>query len=156
MSQTDSTKSSLPSGLPDWIHNHLKLYREDPEKAHLWDASNAGGAGKVTTLLLTTTGRKSGEARTTPLIYQQYGDAYVIMGSKAGKPTHPLWYMNLEADPNCHIQVVHDHFDAVARVAEGEEREKLWSLMSAAYPLYNDYQKEAGERLIPVVVLEPK
>ena len=156
MSHTDSANSSLPGALPDWIHDHLKLYREDPEKAHMLDMGMVGGEGQVPTLLLTTTGRKSGEPRTTPLIYQKYGDAYVIMGSKAGQPTHPAWFLNLEADPNCHIQVVRDHYDAVARVADGDERAKLWTLMTSAYPLYDDYQKTAGDRLIPVVVIEPK
>ena len=70
-------------------------------------------------------------------------------------PTHPLWYLNLDADPACEIQVGAKHVVARARVAEGEERERLWKQMAEIYPPYDDYQKSAGERRIPVVVLDP-
>jgi deazaflavin-dependent oxidoreductase (nitroreductase family) len=109
----------------------------------------------LTTLLLTTTGRKSGNALVLPLIYRPTGDGgYCIIASKGGAPAHPAWFLNLQADPNVHIQVANDKYDAVARVAEGEEREKLWQLMVDYYAPYTDYQA-ATDRQIPVVVLDP-
>ncbi len=142
--------------LPDWIKAHVELYLSDPDKGHMWDSGVAGGPGPLPTLLLTTTGRKSGEPRLLPLIYKKVGDNYVIIASKGGFPTHPSWYLNLEADPKCHLHVARDEFDATMRVAEGAEREDLWRQMAEIYPPYNDYQVSAGERIIPVVVLEPK
>jgi len=144
----------LPPGMPDWIAEHIRLYRKDPEKAHLWDASLGGGQGLLTTLLLTSTGRKSGKPRSLPLIYQKDGDRYVVIASKGGAPDHPSWYKNLVDHPACHVQVAKDKFDAVARTAQGEERERLWQTMAKAYPPYDDYQEAAGGREIPVVILE--
>lgn len=141
------------SAIP-WIAEHIQLYRTDPEKAHMWDSTQVGGPGPLPTLLLTTTGRKSGEPRALPLIYGTDGDSYVIVASKGGMPTHPVWFLNLEAKPECELQVGAKAVSARARVAEGEERERLWRRMAEIYPPYLDYQK-ATERTIPVVVLEP-
>ena len=148
--------SDLPAGLPQWIADHIKLYREDPDKAHMWDSSLGGGEGLLPTLLLTSKGRKSGEPRPLPLIYKKVGDNYVIIASKGGAPTHPAWYLNLEAEPNCHVQAGREHTDATARTATGAERSDLWAQLAEVYPPYNDYQQYAGDREIPVVVLEPK
>lgn len=137
-----------------WIAEHIELYRTDPEKAHMWDSSHVGGPGVLPTLLLTTTGRKSGEPRSLPLIYGTDGDAYVVIASKGGMPQHPLWFRNLEANPECELMVGPKEVKARARVAEGEERQRLWDAMVEIYPPYTDYQK-ATERTIPVVVLEP-
>lgn len=141
------------SAIP-WIAEHIKLYRTDPEKAHMWDSTPLGGPGLLPTLLLTTRGRKSGEARALPLIYGTDGDRYVVIASKGGMPNHPLWYLNLEAHPECEVQVGAKKLSARARAAEDEERERLWKRMVEIYPPYTDYQK-ATERTIPVVVLEP-
>jgi len=138
-----------------WIAKHIELYRTDPEKAHMWDSSELGGPGLLPTLLLTTTGRKSGKPRPLPLIYGASGDSYIVIASKGGMPSHPIWYLNLEANPACELQVASKQLSARARVAEGEEREKLWKQMAEIYPPYDDYQKNAGQRVIPVVVLDP-
>jgi deazaflavin-dependent oxidoreductase (nitroreductase family) len=138
-----------------WIAEHIALYRSDPEKARLWDSTPLGGPGVLPTLLLTTTGRKSGEPRPLPLIYGEAGDSYVIIASKGGLPTHPVWFLNLEAKPECELMVGAKKVSARARVAEGEERERLWKQMAEIYPPYDDYQKNAGKRTIPVVVLDP-
>ncbi len=138
-----------------WIAEHIELYRTDPDKAHLWDSSPLGGPGLLPTLLLTTTGRKSGEPRGLPLIYGEAGDGYVIIASKGGMPNHPIWYLNLEANPECELMVGSKPVSARARIAEGEERERLWAEMAKIYPPYDDYQKTAGSRRIPVVVLAP-
>ena len=137
-----------------WIAEHIKLYESDPEKAHMWDSSALGGPGLLPTLLLTTTGRKSGEPRALPLIYGEYGDSYIVIASKGGMPTHPVWYLNLEAKPECELQVGAKRVSARARVVEGEERAKIWDQMVGVYPPYTDYQK-ATERKIPVIVLDP-
>ncbi len=137
-----------------WIAEHLEQYATDPEKAHMWDSSHLGGPGVLPTLLLTSTGRKSGEARTMPLIYGKTGESHVIIASKGGMPNHPIWFLNLEAKPECDIQVASQKYKVRARVAEGEERESIWADMAKIYPPYNDYQKTATDRVIPVVVLD--
>lgn len=137
-----------------WIAEHIKLYESDPEKAHMWDSSPLGGPGILPTLLLTTTGRKSGTPRALPLIYGEDGERYVVIASKGGMPSHPLWYRNLEARPECDLMVGAKALSARARTAVGEERQRLWKKMVEIYRPYVDYQK-ATERVIPVVVLDP-
>ncbi len=145
----------IAEGLPDWIKDHLTRYIEsDGEDGHLWDASLGGGDGMVATLLLTTSGRKSGLSLTLPLIYGKTDAGYCVIASKGGAPAHPAWFLNLDADNNVHVQVKAEKFDARARVAEGDEREALWQQMVGIYAPYTNYQA-ATERTIPVVVLEP-
>ncbi len=141
--------SSIP-----WIAEHIALYKSDPEKAHMWDSGPLGGPGLLPTLLLTTKGRKSGEPRALPLIYGTDGDRHIVIASKGGMPNHPLWFRNLEATPECELQVGSKRLSARARVAEGDERERIWSKMVEIYPPYTEYQKNT-ERTIPVVVLDP-
>jgi deazaflavin-dependent oxidoreductase (nitroreductase family) len=105
------------------------------------------------TLLLTTTGRKSGEPRTAPLIYAPDGDDYVVVASKGGSDTPPAWYVNLEANPEVEVQVMGDVFKAHARTANAEEKARLWRTMVAEWPDYDAYQ-EKTEREIPLVILE--
>jgi deazaflavin-dependent oxidoreductase (nitroreductase family) len=126
---------------------HVQRYREtDGEVGHTWKRGS-----KI--LLLTTSGRKTGKQTTTPLIYEQAGDGYVVVASKGGAPTHPGWYRNLAKDPNVEVQVKGDVFPARARTAEGEERERLWKLAAQQWPDYDAYQTRT-DRQIPVVVLE--
>ncbi len=148
--------TDLPAGFPDWIREHIELYMSDPEAAHMWDSSALGGPGVLPTLLLITKGRKSGEPKPLPLIYKKVGDNYIIIASKGGAPAHPAWYLNLSAEPNCDIKVGALDVAVTARDAEGEEREDLWKQLAEVYPPYNDYQATAGDRRIPVVVLEPR
>lgn len=139
--------------LPSWITEHVELYRKDPVAGHLWTPPTGGEP--VPTLLLTTTGRRSGQARVLPLIYGDApGGAAVIIASKGGAPEHPAWYNNLVADPNVSVQIAERTFDGIARVASGDERARLWDAMTKIWPPYTDYQA-ATEREIPVVVLEP-
>lgn len=150
-----TSEISIPSYLPSWIKDHIELYLKDGEAAHLWDAGKGGGKGMLTALLLTTTGRKSGKKLMTPLIYRPTGDGgYCVIASKGGAVAHPAWYHNLVANPNVHLKVANNEFAAIARVAEGSEREKLWQMMAEYFPQYNDYQA-ATERKIPVVVFDP-
>jgi deazaflavin-dependent oxidoreductase (nitroreductase family) len=126
---------------------HVRRYREtNGEVGHIWKEGS-------TVLLLTTTGRKSGERRTTPLIYARDGDRYVIVASQGGAPTHPGWYLNLSQDANVELQVEAEVFRARARTAEGEERERLWAKANEVWPHYEEYRQRTA-RTIPVVVLE--
>jgi deazaflavin-dependent oxidoreductase (nitroreductase family) len=128
--------------------DHVRIYRETKgEQGYVWNGAPI--------LLLTTKGRKSGEPRTIAIIYTDCGDRYVIIGSKGGSPTHPTWYLNIQDDPNVHVQIKAQEVDAVARTAEGEERARLWAAAVKTWPRYDEYQKRT-ERQIPVVVLEPK
>ena len=148
--------TTIPDHLPDWIRQHIELYLTDPEAAHSWDSTPAGGPGPVPTLLLITRGRKSGEQKMLPLIYGKVADDYVIVASKGGAPAHPAWYLNLAAEPDCEIRVGAQHLHVRARDAVGEERESLWRRLAKIYPPYDDYQARTGGREIPVVVLEPR
>jgi deazaflavin-dependent oxidoreductase (nitroreductase family) len=125
---------------------HVKKYVEtNGEVGYLWNGAPI--------LILTTTGRKSGEERSTPLIFGRDGDDYVLVASQGGRPQHPHWYRNLVAQPEVQLQVKDDRFRARARTAEGEERERLWRAMNEIWAPYDSYQ-EKTERVIPVVVLE--
>jgi deazaflavin-dependent oxidoreductase (nitroreductase family) len=143
-----------PKELPDWIKNHLARYiATNGEDGYLWDASLGGGKGMVPTLLLTTTGRKSGRELTLPLIFGTSGPDYVVVASKGGAPEHPAWYLNLEANPTVKVQVKADKFTARAYTANAQERAALWPRMVEIYGPYADYQKKT-DRQIPVVVLK--
>ena len=145
----------IPENLPSWIQDHLRRYLEsDGADGHMWDSSVAGGSGLVATLLLTTTGRKSGKRQSLPLIYGRTESGYAIVASKGGAPAHPAWYLNLTAHPEVEVQVEAKRFRAKARTATGSERSALWDEMVGIYPPYTAYQ-ERTEREIPVVVLEP-
>lgn len=125
---------------------HVDRYRAtDGAEGHEWEGTQ--------TLLLTTTGRKSGEPRTTPLIYAPDGDSYLIVASKGGWDAPPVWYLNLAADPEVEVQVKGDRFKARARTATAEEKSRLWERMVEEWPAYDEYQQRT-EREIPVVVLE--
>lgn len=127
--------------------SHVQAYRETGgETGYIWN--------NATTLLLTTRGRKSGEDKTVPLIFVPDGDSYVIIASLGGAPKHPVWYLNLQADPNVTLQVKDKVFAAIARTAGSPERERLWAKAVEAWPQYDDYQAKT-ERQIPVVVLDP-
>ena len=128
---------------------HVRVYRETGGKVgHAWKKG-----AKI--LLLTTTGRKTGEPRTTPLIYETDGDRYIIIASQGGAPEDPGWYRNLTKDPDVELQVWDEVFPARAHDAEGEERDRLWQLAAKQWPDYDEYVKRT-DREIPVVVLEPR
>lgn len=131
-----------------WVADHIREYvTSGGALGHDWRG--------VPTLLLTTTGRSSGLRRRTALIYGRDGEAYVLVASKGGAADHPQWYLNLSADPEVELQVRDAHVAGRARTAQGEERQRLWQVMTAIWPDYDTYQ--AGtDRQIPVVVIEPR
>jgi deazaflavin-dependent oxidoreductase (nitroreductase family) len=151
----DETVANIDRGeLPQWISDHVRTYRESGGmQGHYWDATAVGGSGPVPCLLLTTVGRRSGKATTHPLVYGMDGDRYVIVGSKGGADTHPQWYFNLRAAPTVDVQAGPERFTATATLASGDERLRLWSLMTRVYPPYEDYQAKT-QREIPIFVLQ--
>ena len=148
------TDINIPDDLPPWIKEHISIYLKDGEAGHLWDSSIAGGPGPIPTLLLFTTGRKSGQESIMPLIYGAVGDAYAIIASKGGAPKHPGWFHNLMAQDQVKLKGKNDVFQATTRIATGDERAKVWDQLAAIYPPFNDYKVAAGSREIPVVMLE--
>ena len=126
---------------------HVDRYRAtDGEEGHEWQGT--------VTLLLSTKGRKSGEERTTPLIYGRSGDDYLIVASNGGSAAPPAWYLNIQENPgDVEIQVKGDRFKARARDASRDEKPEMWKTMTAEWPAYDEYQ-ERTDREIPVVVLE--
>lgn len=119
----------------------------------MWDSTIGGGPGPLPTLLLIARGAKSGKLR--PLLYQEMDGRYVVIGSKGGAPTHPGWYVNLKANPDCEIRVGSKGLRARARTASGDERTRGWKKMATMFPPYDAYQTRVGSRQIPMVVLEP-
>lgn len=126
---------------------HVRRYQEtDGAEGHEWRKGTS-------ILLLTTTGRKSGNEYTTPLIYTLDGDDPVVVASKGGAPDHPNWYANLLHNPDVGVQILGEKFRAKARTAEGDELDRLWKQMTEVWPDYDEYQTRTDRR-IPVVVLE--
>ncbi|HEY7966954.1 MAG TPA: nitroreductase family deazaflavin-dependent oxidoreductase [Solirubrobacteraceae bacterium] len=125
---------------------HVRAYQESGgERGYNWRGTEI--------LLLTTTGRRSGEQRTTPLIHRADGSNWVVVASKGGTPENPDWYENLLAEPDATIQVKAETIPVRAITADGEERSRLWSRMTEVWPAYDEYQAKT-DRQIPIVVFE--
>lgn len=126
---------------------HIAAYRDSGgEVGYLWNG--------VPTLLLTVTGRLSGQQRTSALIFGRDGADYLVVASMGGAPMHPKWYLNLQSHPAAQIQVRDQCIDVTARTAATEEKPRLWQIMTGVWPNYDVYQSRT-EREIPVVVLSP-
>ena len=126
---------------------HRRIYR-------LTGGKVGGRIANMPVLLLTTTGRKSGRPRTQPLAYTRAGEGYAVIASKGGAPHHPLWYLNLRANPLAEVTVGRVTEKVRAREAEGEERDRLWRQLADVYSGYDKYARKTSRR-IPVMVLEP-
>ena len=114
-----------------------------------------GRVGPMDALLLTTTGRKSGERRDVALNYLREGDAYIVVASNVGEDRDPAWRRNLTADPEAEVTADGKRVRVRAREAEGAERERLWARLVEKDPAYAEYQERTKRRL-PVVALEPR
>ena len=121
-------------------------------RAHRGEATTGPFVGRPV-LILTTRGAKSGQARENPLVYTRDGDRYVVIASKGGAPTNPDWYHNLVATPDVTLEILGEKFPARARVADGEEYNRLYRNQAELMPAFADYQRKTS-RKIPVVVLE--
>ncbi len=127
--------------------DHIRAYRETGgEVGYIWNG--------VPTLLLTATGRRSGQKRTSALIFARDGDDHLIVASMGGAPMHPQWYLNLQANPGAEIQVKDQTLAVVARTATADEKPRLWKVLTDVWPNYDVYQSRT-DRDIPVVVLSP-
>ncbi|MDB5372937.1 MAG: hypothetical protein JWP04_1579 [Belnapia sp.] len=150
------TDAKLAPNLPEWMQEHAKRYiASGGTEGHMYTVTPAGYPEMtVPSLLLTTTGRKSGDRFIFPLFYGMTGDSYIVVASKGGAPEHPGWYRNLLADPTVEVQAGTVRTKARARTATGEERARLWDVAVKFWPPYADYKLKT-EREIPVVVLDP-
>ncbi|MEM7140898.1 MAG: nitroreductase family deazaflavin-dependent oxidoreductase [Actinomycetota bacterium] len=132
----------------EWVADHVEAYERT-------GGVEGGEFNGVPCVILTTTGRKSGKQRKTPLVRVPHDDGYLVVASMGGQPKHPVWYLNLLDDPQVSLQDRAERKDYTARVTEGDEHAELWQVAVAVYPDYADYQ-ERCERQIPVVRLEPR
>ncbi|WNV87066.1 nitroreductase family deazaflavin-dependent oxidoreductase [Umezawaea sp. Da 62-37] len=132
----------------DWVAEHTRGYLAS-------GGTEGHESNGVLTLVLATTGRKTGIARRTCLIYGTEGEDFVVVASKGGADDDPAWFKNLQADPSVGVQVGTRRFTAHARVASPAEREVLWARMAAIFPLYEEYA-EKTQREIPIVLLTPR
>lgn len=150
------TEAKLAPNLPEWMQDHAKRYiASGGTEGHIYTITPSGYQEMaVPSLLLTTTGRKSGERFIFPLFYGKTGDSFIVVASKGGAPEHPGWYRNLLANAEVEVQAGTLKTRATARTATGEERARLWQQALEFWPPYADYQLKT-EREIPVVVLDP-
>ncbi|MEY3413144.1 MAG: hypothetical protein RJA79_19 [Actinomycetota bacterium] len=145
------TSAKIVDSPVGWVQDHIRSYVDsNGQEGHIWRG--------VPTLLLTTTGRKSGELRRTALIYGRDGENFVIVASKGGAPNNPLWYENLVADQKVTIQVGPEVFDCEASTYEesgvaGEHRQRVWDSLVAIWPGFAEYQTKTARR-IPLVCLK--
>lgn len=108
------------------------------------------------TLLLTTTGRKSGQPRSSPLLYIRFGENLAVIGTCYGSEKHPAWYLNLKANPNANIMLHGEEFPVIAREADPREREVIWSQATQVYGGYEKYKARIKDREIPILILSRK
>jgi deazaflavin-dependent oxidoreductase (nitroreductase family) len=127
--------------------DHVRAYQDTGgEVGYIWNG--------VPTLLLTVTGRRSSQQHTSALIFGRDGDDYLVVASKGGAPNHPLWYLNLDANPRADIQVKAERIRVVAQTATPAQKPRLWKIMIDLWPNYDAYQSRT-RRDIPIVVLSP-
>jgi deazaflavin-dependent oxidoreductase (nitroreductase family) len=144
----------LPDQVVKELEAHRQLYLADPEQAHFWDPAVIGiPGGPVACLLLEYTGRKSGRRLNMAIQYYRFEDKVAIVASKGGIEDHPIWFLNLQADPRCTVHIASHVFEARARVAEGDERVRWWAYIEREQPMQAIYQARTS-REIPVVILE--
>lgn len=139
--------TNLEHYMPDWNTQIIDEFRANAGKV----GGNFEGAP---ILLLHTTGARSGLERVNPMMYQQVGGDVAVFASKAGAPTNPDWYYNLVKNPRVEAEIGTDTRTFTARVAQGDERERIWTAQKSAYPGFADYESKTT-RQIPVVILEP-
>jgi len=130
------TEAKLAPNLPDWMVEHENRYLSSGgADGHMYEMSQPGRPDlTVPSLLLTTTGRKSGEQFIFPLFYGKTGNSYIVVASKGGAPQHPGWYRNILANPEVEVQVGTAKMKARARTAAGDERARLWESALEFWP----------------------
>lgn len=141
--------------MPDYEPSPYDFVADHVEQYEASGGTEGAEFNGLPCVVLTTTGRKTGKARKSPLIRVHDGTDYVVIASMGGQPKHPVWYLNLSADPEVTLQDKGEIHELRARTADGEERERLWAVATGVYPEYDEYQANC-ERQIPVVVLESR
>ena len=140
----------------NFVDDHRDLYLSSGgAQGHIVGFAHVGVDGYLPSLLLKTTGRKSGRTSIVPLIYGCHGREWVVVGSKGGAPEHPAWYLNLKAQGRVVIQIATQAFEADWRELEGAEYEAVWAYMEGMFPPYRDYREAVTGRTIPVIKLRP-
>jgi len=150
------TEAKLAPNMPDWMVKHANRYLSSGgTDGHMYTVTPPGYSElTVPSLMLTTTGRKSGEKFIFPLFYGEESGKVFVVASKGGAPEHPGWYRNMQTHPEVEVQVGTKKYKAHGRTTAGEERARLWEKALKFWPPYADYAKKTT-REIPVVVLEP-
>ena len=133
--------------MSDWNNKIIEEFRTNEGKV-------GGPFAGAPLLLLHTVGARTGQPRVNPMMYQPVPDGYAVFASKGGAPVNPDWYYNLLAHPRVTAEIGTGTADFLARVADGEERERIWAAQKAAYPGFADYERNTS-RQIPVIILEP-
>jgi F420H(2)-dependent quinone reductase len=144
----------LPTLLKHGSRLQVRLYRRTGGRIGGTWRIGAGFRKPVPVLLLDHVGRRSGRTFTTPLLHLRDGDTHVVVASQGGLPKHPQWYRNLMAAPETQVQVGSEVFPVRARTVRPEEKAALWPRLVELYADFETYRRWAGERDIPVVVLE--
>jgi deazaflavin-dependent oxidoreductase (nitroreductase family) len=134
------------SAINDWNASVIAEFRKNGGKV-------GGRFANAPVVLITTTGARSGEPRTNPLVCLPYGDRLIVFASFGGAPRNPDWYYNLRANPELTVEYGSETFKARAVIAEGEERDRLYTEQVARFPAFGEYQTKTTRR-IPVVILE--
>jgi len=147
---TKAPHSGQPGGI---ARSFLRLFMKGHVSLYRLTSGKIGGGEHH--LILTTTGRKSGVERDTPLFFFADADRYIIIASNGGAPKHPVWWLNLQSNPEAKIQVNSRIIPITAQQADAEERKRLWAIISEKYKNFVTYQKRAP-REIPIVVLTPR
>lgn len=147
MTDTASSENYEPSPWEPVAEQVERYLATDGEEGYEWNGGRC--------IILTTTGRRSGKIRRTPLMKVKHGDGYIVIASLGGAPQHPQWYLNITANPEVVINDRAERHELVARTASAEEKRELWSVAVAEWPAYDDYQKST-DRDIPLVICEPR
>lgn len=150
---SDAESAAIREKRGDWVTEHREKYlKSGGVEGHIEDLTPVNGRSFGTHLLLKYLGRKSGKVFITPLCYGDIGGEVVVCASKGGADTHPAWYLNLVARPEVEFQIGTQAFRGTWRVAEGENRDKLFAFMVDNFPFYADYQGWT-ERVLPIVAM---
>jgi deazaflavin-dependent oxidoreductase (nitroreductase family) len=153
--------TDMPKSPPPFLNSRYSdVFLKLMSRLNTWMYRRNNGEGlggtfqKIPVALLTTTGRKSGQPRISPLYFLRDGDKVVVAASRGGSDRHPMWYGNLKANPKVQVQIKSEVLDLTARDANEEERARYWPQLVQMYPTYEDYQSWT-DRVIPLVVCEP-
>ena len=151
----------MPKSPPPFLNSRYSdVFLKLMSRLNTWMYRRNNGEGlggtfqKIPVALLTTTGRKSGQPRISPLYFLRDGDRVVVAASRGGSDRNPMWYGNLKANPKVQVQIKSEVLDLTARDANEEERARYWPQLVQMYPTYEDY-KSWTDRVIPLVVCEP-